>query len=323
MFSKPELDAAMTRVRMSLPATPQYAWPQLRRRLGFDVIVKHENHLPTGAFKVRGGLVYLDRLRSQRPQLRGVVTATRGNHGQSIAYAAAINGTKCTVLVPHGNSREKNASMRDWGAELVEVGRDFDETREHLAEFASRLGYEIVPSFHRDLVNGVATYALELFTAFADLDAVYVPIGLGSGICGVIRTRDLLGLKTEVIGVVSQKANAYARSFAQGRVVTTESALTFADGIATRRPDEEALDLILAGASRVIEVSDESIAEAIRIFHEETHNLAEGAGAAALAGLVQERVLWGGRRCGVILCGGNIDRDWAATVLAGGVPVPR
>lgn len=323
MFSKPELDAAMTRVRMSLPATPQYAWPQLRRRLGFDVIVKHENHLPTGAFKVRGGLVYLDRLRARCPDLRGVITATRGNHGQSIAYAAGHNGIKCTVLVPHGNSREKNASMRDWGAEVIEVGRDFDETREHLGEYASRLGYESVPSFHRDLVTGVATYALELFTPFADLDAVYVPIGLGSGICGVIRTRDLLGLKTEVIGVVSKHANAYARSFAEGRVVTTASALTFADGVATRRPDEEALGVIRAGASRVIEVSEESIAEAIRIYHEETHNLAEGAGAAALAGLVQERELWAGRRCGVILCGGNIDRDWAACVLGGGVPVPR
>jgi threonine dehydratase len=306
MFSKPELDAAMTRVRMSLPATPQYAWPQLRRRLGMDVIVKHENHLPTGAFKVRGGLVYLDRLRARCPDLRGVITATRGNHGQSIAYAAGHNGIKCTVLVPHGNSREKNASMRDWGAEVIEVGRDFDETREHLGEYASRLGYESVPSFHRDLVTGVATYALELFTPFADLDAVYVPIGLGSGICGVIRTRDLLGLKTEVIGVVSKHANAYARSFSEGRVVTTASALTFR-----------------AGASRVIEVSEESIAEAIRIYHEETHNLAEGAGAAALAGLVQERELWAGRRCGVILCGGNIDRDWAACVLGGGVPVPR
>jgi threonine dehydratase len=213
--------------------------------------------------------------------------------------------------------------MSDWGAEVIEVGRDFDETREHLGEYASRLGYESVPSFHRDLVTGVATYALELFTPFADLDAVYVPIGLGSGICGVIRTRDLLGLKTEVIGVVSKHANAYARSFAEGRVVTTASALTFADGVATRRPDEEALGVIRAGASRVIEVSEESIAEAIRIYHEETHNLAEGAGAAALAGLVQERELWAGRRCGVILCGGNIDRDWAACVLGGGVPVPR
>ncbi len=320
MFSQTELEAARQCVHSVIPPTPQYAWPLLQQRLGVDVLVKHENHTPTAAFKVRGGLVYVNRLRRQRPEVRGVISATRGNHGQSIAFAATRAGLAVTIVVPRGNSREKNAAMRALGAELVEVGDDFDQARAELAELAQQRAYEPVPSFHRDLVTGVATYAQELFLAAPDLDAVYVPIGLGSGICGLIRTRDLLGLKTQIIGVVSENANAYAQSFTAGKLATTPSAWTFADGIATRQPDPEALAIIAKGAARVIEVSEEEIAEAIRVFHEDTHNLAEGAGAAALAGLTKERERWRGKRCGVILCGGNIDRDWAAQVLAGGVP---
>lgn len=320
MFSRADLEQSLGLVGAALPATPQYAWPLLRQRLGIEVVVKHENHLPVGAFKVRGGLVYVDRLLRRQPGVRGVVSATRGNHGQSIAYAGQRAGLAVTIVVPHGNSREKNAAMRALGANLIEVGKDFDEARAHLAELAERTGFEPIPSFHRDLVLGVATYAHELFTGCAPLDAVYVPIGLGSGICGLIRTRDLLGLRTEIIGVVSERANAYAQAFRSGRPAATETALTFADGIATRQTDPEALAMILGGAAKVIEVSDAQIAEAIRVYHEDTHNLAEGAGAAALAGLMRERELRRGQRCGVILCGGNIDREWAAQVLAGGVP---
>ena len=320
MFSRSELSAALHLVHSAMPPTPQYAWPLLRQRLGVDVIVKHENHTPIGAFKIRGGLVYLDRLRRERGGIRGVISATRGNHGQSIAYAASRVGLPATIVVPQGNSREKNAAMRAFGAELIEAGNDFDQARDALPKLAEQRGCEIIPSFHRDLVTGVATYAQELFVAEPSLDAVFVPIGLGSGICGLIRTRDLLGLRTEIVGVVSENANAYALSFAAGRPVCTPSALTFADGIATRQPDAEAVAMIVGGATRIIQVSDKEVADAIRIYHEDTHNLAEGAGAAALAGLRKERQHWQGKRCGVVLCGGNIDRDWTAQVLAGGVP---
>jgi threonine dehydratase len=323
MFSLDELYQAHSLVQSVLPPTPQYAWPLLSQRLGIEVVVKHENHLPTGAFKVRGGLVYLDRLVRRKPAVRGVISATRGNHGQSIAYAAARVGLPATIVVPVNNSPDKNSAMRALGAELIEVGNDFDEARARLAQLAEQRGYEPIPSFHRDLVIGVATYALELFTAQPDLDTVYVPIGLGSGICGLIRTRDLLGLKTAIVGVVSERAAAYARSFEAGRAVTTPTAWTFADGIATRQPDGDALEVILAGAARVVEVSEEEIAAAIRIFYDDTHNLAEGAGAAALAGLIQDLHRHPERRCGVILCGGNLDRNRAVEILAGGVPEVR
>jgi len=323
MFTKTELDCAIALVHRSMPPTPQYAWPLLRRRLGIDVIVKHENHTPTGAFKVRGGIVYLDRLLATKPTVSGIITATRGNHGQSIALAAAQVGLPVTVVVPLGNSQEKNAAMRAFGAEVIESGDDFDAARLRLPELATALGYEVVPSFHRDLVTGVATYAYELFSAFSDLDAVYVPIGLGSGICGMIGVRNLMGLKTEIIGVVSENANAYYRSYLAGYPISTESADTFADGIAVRQVDSDALAMIIQGVSRIVEVSDQQIAEAIGVLHEDTHNMAEGAGAAALAGLVKEQWRYRGKRCGVILCGGNIDRALAAECLAGGVPVMK
>ena len=323
MFSLVELESVIAPVRQSVPPTPQYPWPLLKERLGFEVVVKHENHTPIGSFKVRGGIVYFDRLKRQRPAVRGIISATRGNHGQSLAFAGAHAGIAVTIVVPHGNAAEKNAAMRSLGAELIEHGSDFDDAREHAMRIAAERGLEFAPSFHRDLVLGVATYAYELFTSAGDLDSVYVPIGLGSGICGVIGARDALGRRTKIVGVVAESANTYARSLAAGRIVSTNSAATFADGMAVRMPDPAALEIIRQGADRVIEVSDDEIAEAIRILYSATHNGAEGAGAAALAALVKERSRHQGGRTAVILSGQNIDRAWMQTVLAGATPQAR
>jgi threonine dehydratase len=320
MFSLVELENVIPQVRVSVPPTLQYAWPLLKARTGVDVVVKHENHTPIGAFKVRGGIVYFDRLKRERPQVQGIVTATRGNHGQSLAFAGARAGVGVTIVVPHGNSTEKNAAMSALGAELIEHGRDFDEAKEQATRIASARGLEYAPSFHRDFVIGVATYAHELFTAVDNLDTVYVPVGLGSGICGVIGTRDVLGCKTSIVGVVAEGANAYRRSVAAGRVVTTNSALTFADGMAVRVPDATSLEVIRRGAERIVEVSDDEIAEAIRMLYSATHNCAEGAGAAALAALIKERERLSRRRAAVVLTGQNIDGIWMQTVLAGGTP---
>ena len=317
-----ELEAALPLVRSVVPATPQHAWPLLARRTGAQVWVKHENHTPIGAFKIRGGVIYLDALKRTGRACPGVVTATRGNHGQSIALAAARAGLACTIFVPHGNSREKNAAMQALGAELIVIGSDFDACRPHAAEFADRHGYHYVPSFHADLVKGVATYALELFSAVEDLDAVYAPIGMGSGICGLISVRDLLGLQTDIIGVVADSAPAIALSFDQGRLVNTIAAATFADGMACRVPAAEPVDIIRRGAARVVRVTEDEIAEAIRAYLTDTHNLAEGAGAAPLAALLKERTSMQGKRIGLILSGGNIDREPFADVLAGNTPRP-
>ena len=320
MFTVPELEAAAKIVHAAMPPTPQFCWPLLKQRTGVDVVIKHENHTPTGAFKVRGGIVYADRLKRERPHVKGVVTATRGNHGQSLAFACARAGIACMVVAPFGNSVEKNAAMKAFGAELVEHGRDFDEARERAEHIAAERGYEYGKSFDRDLVLGVATYAYELFTAEPELDAVYVPIGLGSGICGVIAARDALGRKARVIGVVSDRANTYRLSLDAGRTVPTNSALTFADGMAVRIPDGQALGIMRRGMERLIEVTDDEIAEAIRILYVDTHTLAEGAGAAAFAALMQERDKMRGKRAAVIVSGQNIDRPWLQTVLAGGTP---
>ncbi|WP_422419894.1 threonine dehydratase [Pseudomonas sp. GZD-222] len=317
MFDLTALREAARLVHASVPATAQYAWPRLAERLGCEVWVKHENHAPTGAFKVRGGLLYVQWLLAQQPQVRGLVTATRGNHGQSMALAARTAGLPIIIVVPQGNSLEKNAAMRAQGAELIEYGADFDQAREEAARQAQLHGYEMVPSFHPQLVRGVATYALELFDAVADLDCVYVPIGMGSGICGLIQARNLLGLRTEIVGVVSSAADAFALSFEQGRIVTTATANTFADGMACRMPVPEAFDIIHQHAARIVRVSDEEIAHAMRIFHEDTHNTAEGAGAAGLAALIQERERQRGRKVAVVLSGANIDRGRYAQVLAG------
>ena len=305
MFSLQELEAAAATVHAVMPPTPQIAWPLLAARAGCEVWVKHENHTPTGAFKVRGGLVYFDR---QRPA-KGVISATRGNHGQSIAFAGRRACVPVTIVVPFGNSSEKNAAMRGFGAELIEHGRDFDEARVEAERLARARQLDWVPSFHPDLVRGVATYALELFRAVPDLHTVYAPIGMGSGICGLIRTRDLLGLRTRIVGVQAERAPAYALSFASGGVVTTESADTFADGMATRVPDAQALEIIRRGAERIVTLSEAEIAGAMRAYFTDTHNLAEGAGAAPLAALLQERPVPATRRVGLVLSGGNIDLD--------------
>src|SRR4051812_45086262 len=314
MFDLRQLEQAHGVVGAAMPPTPAYAWPLLSERLGATAIVKHENHTPIGAFKVRGGLVYVDRLKRERPHIAGLITATRGNHGQSLAFAASRYRMPVTIYVPHGNSVEKNRAMRAFGAKLVEHGDDFQAAREETERRARLDGLELVPSFHPDLVRGVATYALELLRKVPDLEVLYVPIGLGSGICGCILARDLLGLSTEIIGVQSTEAPAYALSFAAGRVVTVASANTRADGVATRIPDPEALAIIRRGAARIVTVTDAEVAAAIRAYWQDTHNLAEGAGAAPLAALLQERDRMRGKRVGLILCGGNIDlalfRDW-------------
>jgi threonine dehydratase len=309
MFDLQQLQRAQSVVGAAMPPTPAYAWPLLSERLGTTAIVKHENHTPTGAFKVRGGLLYVDALKRERPDTAGLISATRGNHGQSLAFAASRYGVPVTIYVPSGNSVEKNRAMRAFGANLVEHGEDFQSAREEAERRAKLDGLEFVPSFHPDIVMGVATFALELLRKAPDLDVLYVPIGQGSGICGCILTRDLLGLSTEIVGVQSTEAPSYALSFAAGTVVRTNSSNTLADGLATRVPDADALAIIRQGASRIVQVSDDEIAAAIRAYWTDTHNLAEGAGAAALAAAVQDKAKLRGKRVGLILSGGNIDFD--------------
>jgi threonine dehydratase len=309
MFDLGQLERAQGVVGAAMPPTPAYAWPLLSERLGTTAVVKHENHTPTGAFKVRGGLVYVDALKRERPDTAGLISATRGNHGQSLAFAASRYGVPATIYVPSGNSVEKNRAMRAFGAKLVEHGEDFQSAREEAERRAKLDGLEFVPSFHPDIVMGVATLALELLRKAPDLDVLYVPIGQGSGICGCILTRDLLGLSTEIVGVQSTEAPSYALSFAAGTVVRTNSSNTLADGLATRVPDADALAIIRKGASRIVQVSDDEIAAAIRAYWTDTHNLAEGAGAAALAAALQDKAKLRGKRVGLILSGGNIDFD--------------
>jgi threonine dehydratase len=322
LFTLPEIEAAAALVHSHVPPSPQHRWPLLSQAVGCDVIVKHENHLPTGAFKVRGGVTFVDWLRRERPDAPGVVTATRGNHGQSQARAATAAGLRALVYVPHGNSPEKNAAMRAWGAELVVHGADFDEARQEAFRVAEAEGLQIVPPFHRELVRGVSTYAWELLTAHPELDVLYVPIGCGSGICGCIAARDALGHRAEIVGVVSTEAPTAQLSAAAGEPVETDSAATFADGMAVRMPVAEALEIYRRGAARILAVTDNEVAEAIRLLWTATHNAAEGAGAAPLAGLMQERDRMEGRTAAVILCGGNIDADRMAAVLRGETPRP-
>ena len=309
MFDLEQLERAHAVVGAAVQPTPAHAWPLLSQRLGTPVVVKHENHTPIGAFKVRGGLVYVDRMRRERPHTAGLISATRGNHGQSLAFAAGRHGVPVTIVVPSGNSVEKNHAMRAYGARLVEHGEDFQAAREEAFRRAAMDGLEFVPAFHPDLVLGVATYALELLRKAPDLDVLYVPIGQGSGICGCILARDLLGLTTEIVGVQSTEAPCYALSFAAGTVVTTASSNTLADGMATRIPDADALEILRKGAARIVQVSDDEIGAAIRVLWTDTHNLAEGAGAAALAAALQEKQKVRGKRVGLILSGGNIDLE--------------
>jgi threonine dehydratase len=313
MFSLVDLQRAAGLVRAHLPATPQIAWPLLQQRTGAEVWVKHENHLPTGAFKVRGGVVFAER-QSREQGGRGLISATRGNHGQSLAWAGKRFGLPVTIVVPFGNSAEKNAAMEALGATLLEHGVDFEEARDEAHRRAEIENLVFVPSFAPDLVKGVATYALELFESAPPLDAVYVPVGLGSGICGTILVRDLLGLSTQVIGVQSTGADCYARSFTAGHVVAGNRADTNADGIAVREPDPDALQIILAGADRIVTVTDQEIGAAIGAYWADTHNLVEGAGAAPLAALIQEAEQMHGQRVALVASGANIDlplfRSW-------------
>ncbi|MGO9933678.1 MAG: threonine dehydratase [Steroidobacteraceae bacterium] len=319
-FEMSELQSAAQLVYRVMPPTPLYGWPKLKRRLGCSVLVKHENLTPTGAFKVRGGIVYLDRLGRAQPLIRGVISATRGNHGQSIAFAAGRAGVPATIYVPTGNSPDQNSAIAAFGARVVEYGRDFDAAKHEAFRVAEEEGLHFIPSFHRDLIAGVASYALELFTAAADLDAVYVGMGMGSGLCGLIAVRDLLGLKTEIVGVSAIKAPANALSFAAGTAVASPTSNTFADGLATREPNAQAIEAICRGVSRWVEVSEDAIAEGMRIYFDDTHHVAEGAGAAPLAALLEDRERMAGKNVAVVLSGGNIERARFLAVLRGETP---
>lgn len=322
-FSLESLREGAALVHAQVQPTPQYAWPLLAERAGCEVWVKHENHTPTGAFKVRGAITYIDWLRRAHPGVRGIITATRGNHGQAQARAARAAGLGVTILVPHGNAVEKNRAMRAFGAELIEHGQDFDSAKREAMRLAAEKGLFMVPAYHAELVRGVASYGLELLTAVPDLDTVYVPVGCGSGLCGTIAARDALGLRTKVVGVVSAHVDGARQSFEAGRLIATETAFTFADGVAVCTPVQEALDYFGSRAERFVAVSDDEVAEAIRILWQDTHNLAEGAGAVALAALLQEKEAMRGKKVAVILSGGNCDMAQAAEILAGRTPDAR
>jgi threonine dehydratase len=315
MYSRDSLDAARQTVYRVMPPTPQQRWPLLEQRLGATVWLKHENHTPLGAFKIRGGLTYFEALRRREPRCRGVVAATRGNHGQSVGFGARQAGVPATIVVPRGNSVEKNAAMRALGVDLVEHGDDFQAAREHGARLAERDGLHAVPSYHDDLVRGVATYWIEFFEAVQP-DVVFVPIGQGSGICACVAARAHTGASTRIVGVVSAHATAYQQSFRTGQVVASPVSTALADGMACRQPDPQPLETIRREVDDVIAVTDDEIAAAMRALFADTHNVAEGAGAASLAGALQQRARWAGRTVGLALTGGNVDSAVFARVLA-------
>lgn len=312
-----EIELAAKAVYAAMPATPQYSWPLLNAALGTEAWVKHENHTPTGAFKIRGGLVYLQSL-AQRPpaqKVRGVISATRGNHGQSVGFAARRYGIAATIVVPQGNSKEKNAAMQALGVTLTEHGKEFQESREHAAMLAERDALHMIPSFHRDLVSGVATYWMELLRAQPDLDVLFVPIGQGSGVCAAVAARRALNVRTRIIGVVSAHALAYKLSFENRSKMESPVTTLIADGMACRVPDEASLAVILDQVDEVIAVSDDEVADAMKLYFTATHNVAEGAGAAALAAAMQIRHRLQGQRIGLTLSGGNVDHDMFAQIL--------
>jgi threonine dehydratase len=316
MFSTEEIQAAQRCVYATLRPTPQFEWPLLSEALGAKVWVKHENHQPVGAFKVRGGLTYFDALMKREPHLSGVIAATRGNHGQSIGFAARKHGVRATIVVPHGNSVEKNAAMRSMGVELIEHGAEFQESREHAAKLAKERGLHFVPSYHRDLLLGVMTYWVEFFEAVQS-DVTYVPIGMGSGFCAAAAARAYMGVKTKLVGVVSAHATAYMDSFKARRVLESPVSTQIADGMACRVPDADALEMIVREAHDVMAVTDDEVKAAMRLLFTATHNVAEGAGAASLAAAMQQQDQWRGKVIGTTLCGGNVDADVFAHVLAG------
>ena len=310
-----EIEAAKALIRPLIRETPTYRWPLLEAELGCELWVKHENHTPVGAFKIRGGLVYMDELKRHEPAVKGVIAATTGNHGQSIAFAAKQNGLRAVIVVPHGNNPEKNAAMRSLGAELVEHGREFQEALEHSRELAAKEGLHAVPSFHPWLVRGVATYALEMFRSVGEVDVVFVPIGLGSGFCGIAAAREALGLKTKIIGVVSEHAPAYALSYQRREFTEQMSTTAVAEGVACKTPNREALAHVLAHAHDVVTVNDDEAIQAMREIIQATHNIAEGAGALAFAALKKHREAWRGRKAACVLTGGNASMAMLGRVL--------
>lgn len=312
-----DIEAAAQVVYRSFPPTPQYRWALLGERLGTSCWVKHENHTPVGAFKIRGGLTYFDRLRQRGELPREVISATRGNHGQSIGWAAREHGVRCTIVVPHGNSVEKNTAMRALGVQLIEHGDDFQESREHAMRLAAERGAHMVPSFHRDLLRGVSTYWWEFFKAVPQLDVVYVPIGQGSGACSAIAAKRALGHRARIVGVVSAHATTYAESIAAGRVVEAPVTTQLADGMACRVADAEALAILAPALDHIVQVTDDEIAQAMRAVFADTHNVAEGAGAAAFAAALQEKEALKGLNVGLSLSGGNVDSEQFAKVLSG------
>ena len=322
-FTREEVEHAQRIVYAAMPPTPQYAWPLLRERLGLPVWVKHENHTPAGAFKLRGGQVYFEQLAREASRPAGVIAATRGNHGQSVGWGARQYGMAATIVVPHGNSVEKNAAMRALGVQLIEHGEDFQAAREFASGLALERGPHMVPSFHRSLVLGVMTYWVEFFQSFArgeEPAVVYVPIGQGSGFCAAAAARAHTGARSKLVGVVSAHATTYLDSFRQRQVVASPVTTQLADGMACRLADEEALEIVLREAEDVVAVTDEEVAEAMRILFADTHNVAEGAGAAGLAAAIRLRARWPGQAVGFALTGGNVDSDVFRRVLAGGAP---
>jgi len=314
----PEIEAAAAVVYREFQATPQYRWALLSERLGTDCWVKHENHTPVGAFKIRGGLCYFDQLAQSGNLPRAIVSATRGNHGQSMGWAARAHGIPCSIVVPQGNSVEKNAAMRALGVTLIEHGADFQDAREHAMQLAEQTGAHMVPSFHPALLLGVSTYWWELLRAVPQLDVVYVPIGLGSGACAAIAAKLALGHRARIVGVVSTLATTYADSLAAGRVVAAPVSTLLADGMAVRLADAGALAILSQHLDHVVKVSDAEVAQAMRDLYTDTHNVAEGAGAASFAAAMQERTQLRGQVVGTTLCGGNVDAAVFARVLAGG-----
>jgi threonine dehydratase len=312
-----EVRAAAELVYRLMPPTPQYRWPLLCERLGTEVWVKHENHTPIGAFKARTAIVYAEQLLKREPGTRGLIAATRGNHGQSVALAAQRKKLECVIVVPYGNSAAKNAAMRAQGAKLIEHGEDFQASLEHAKKLATELGYHLVPPYHRNIVLGIATYWLELFTAVREIDAAYVPVGMGSGICSAATVRNAMGLKTNLVGVVSEQAPTYALSMEQRKIVEAPAQTKLADGMACRRGDEDALQVMLENVDHIVRVSDAEVAAAMCAMFTDTHNVVEGAGAAALAAATKESAALKGKRVALIATGGNVDQAVFAQVLSG------
>jgi threonine dehydratase len=313
--SRDEIRAARALIYRFMPPTPQYAWPLLNQRLGTEAWIKHENHTPVGAFKLRGAIVYLNWLKDQRLSLAGVVAATRGNHGQGVGLAARFLSLKAVIVVPHGNSPEKNRAMLAQGVELIEHGHDFQASLEYARTLAAERGFEMVESFHEQLVLGTAGYAMEFFESVPPIHTIYVPIGMGSSVCGAAAARNALGLNTEIVGVVAKQSPSIALSFRQRQAVEAPANTLIADGLACRRPNAEALEVILENVARIVEVSEAEIRSAMLAYYQDTHNVAEGAGAASLAGALQEKDAIRGQRVGIVLTGGNVDREVFASVL--------